>query len=252
MITNVHVRLPSNPPTTIAIFAEAGEGIEGSYLNLDWLREQIANKLQCDTSAWSLRINHAHAELENHLVSLPDLTFVSVEVLGSLHGGKGGFGTLLRGKGARGARTTNFESSRDLQGRRLRNAKAPERMRNWVQRKAQEKAIIKAVGGQDKYIGKPLSAQEVIKYYNITVPEGVYNPFEDQDSVNQFQEELRLSAAQAAISVLDKIDKDENANEDRGLSQGSASSDSEENGSKAKKDARYEYMNSYLNVFDDL
>src|SRR4051812_2257731 len=40
-----------------------------------------------------------------------------------LQGGKGGFGSLLRGQAISKRKITNFDASRDLQGRRIRDVK---------------------------------------------------------------------------------------------------------------------------------
>lgn len=57
----------------------------------------------------------------------------------SLRGGKGGFGALLRGGpgGLHMKKTTNFDACRDLSGRRLRHAKAEERLRAWALKQAE-------------------------------------------------------------------------------------------------------------------
>eukprot|EP00899_Mesostigma_viride_P008299 jgi/Mesvir1/17470/Mv08746-RA.1 len=55
----------------------------------------------------------------------------SCAVLGRLLGGKGGFGSLLRGAGATGKKTTNFDACRDLGGRRLRHVNAEKNLQKW-------------------------------------------------------------------------------------------------------------------------
>lgn len=249
----LYVKLPIADRPSLLLTADIGAGLQAeNVLDIEWFKRRVTEASHIDLTCCSLRINSLFVADDTTYYPLKTSDrFSCIELVGRLPGGKGGFGTLLRGKGARGARTTNFESSRDLQGRRLRNARAPERMRNWLQRKAQEKAIIKAVGGPDKYIGKAMSAQDVLKYYNITLPDGVYNPFEDQDAINQVQEELRASAAEAAISVLDKIDKQ--VLEDRGLSDSAESNniDMDSQHDNAKESSKYVHMNTYLDVFDD-
>lgn len=44
-----------------------------------------------------------------------------VHIVPRLHGGKGGFGSMLRAIGAQIEKTTNREACRDLSGRRLRD-----------------------------------------------------------------------------------------------------------------------------------
>jgi hypothetical protein len=50
-----------------------------------------------------------------------------------LTGGKGGFGALLRGAGAKAGakRTNNFDDCRDLNGRRIRNLKNEKKLADW-------------------------------------------------------------------------------------------------------------------------
>lgn len=56
-----------------------------------------------------------------------------------LPGGKGGFGSMLRAIGAQIEKTTNKEACRDLNGRRLRDVNAEKRIKNWVQKQAEQK-----------------------------------------------------------------------------------------------------------------
>jgi hypothetical protein len=46
-------------------------------------------------------------------------------------GGKGGFGSLLRGLGRDGKVTDNFDACRDLSGRRLRHSLAEQKLAEW-------------------------------------------------------------------------------------------------------------------------
>lgn len=59
--------------------------------------------------------------------------FLSVRVVSALRGGKGGFGTLLKGQSKQaGAKlTTDFGACRDLQGRRLRHVNDEIKLRKW-------------------------------------------------------------------------------------------------------------------------
>jgi hypothetical protein len=72
----------------------------------------------------------------------PQYPFASVGVISGLKGGKGGFGTLLKGqsKQAGAKRTTDFGACRDLQGRRLRHVNDEIKLRKWreLQRRKQE------------------------------------------------------------------------------------------------------------------
>ncbi|KAL5728870.1 hypothetical protein ACHQM5_001900 [Ranunculus cassubicifolius] len=57
-------------------------------------------------------------------------TFLTVNLLVPLLGGKGGFGSQLRRDGAK-RKTTNFDSCRDLNGRRIRYVNAEKKLQEW-------------------------------------------------------------------------------------------------------------------------
>jgi hypothetical protein len=59
--------------------------------------------------------------------------FISISTTSSIRGGKGGFGTLLKGQSKQaGAKlTTDFGACRDLQGRRLRHVNDEIKLRKW-------------------------------------------------------------------------------------------------------------------------
>lgn len=67
--------------------------------------------------------------------------WIDVDVQFRLHGGKGGFGSMLRSMGARAAikQTTNFEACRDLNGRRLRNVHNEQKMAVWLAKEEERK-----------------------------------------------------------------------------------------------------------------
>lgn len=68
--------------------------------------------------------------------------FVQVNYRSSIRGGKGGFGTLLKGQSRQaGAKmTTDFGACRDLQGRRLRHVNDEIKLRKWRERQRREAA----------------------------------------------------------------------------------------------------------------
>lgn len=57
-------------------------------------------------------------------------------------GGKGGFGSLLRGQGAKAGakKITNFDSCRDLNGRRIRYVNQEKKLKEWYENKGQREA----------------------------------------------------------------------------------------------------------------
>jgi hypothetical protein len=58
-------------------------------------------------------------------------------------GGKGGFGSLLKGQPPVKKRTNNFDSCRDLSGRRLRHVNQEKMVKEWQQKKMEEERLIK-------------------------------------------------------------------------------------------------------------
>ncbi|XP_062091412.1 uncharacterized protein LOC133797508 [Humulus lupulus] len=97
--------------------------------------------------------------------------FPTVHLTLRLRGGKGGFGSLLRGAGTRNLKkTNNFDACRDMSGRRLRHVNAEKRLEEWKateeERKLEKKAheFLKKVakkgkkgagdGEAEKYVAK--------------------------------------------------------------------------------------------------
>ncbi|KAF0916868.1 hypothetical protein E2562_014608 [Oryza meyeriana var. granulata] len=67
------------------------------------------------------------------LASSADGQFPSAFALLRLRGGKGGFGSLLRGAASKAGqkKTSNFDACRDINGRRLRHVNAERRLEEW-------------------------------------------------------------------------------------------------------------------------
>jgi len=88
---------------------------------------------------WSDRTGWPSSLLE---VTSWNFPFISVRVKSSIRGGKGGFGTLLKGQSRQaGAKlTTDFGACRDLQGRRLRHVNDEIKLRQWREMKRKEEA----------------------------------------------------------------------------------------------------------------
>eukprot|EP01053_Blabericola_migrator_P003287 Blabericola_migrator_1__3286@NODE_1969_length_3487_cov_118_792982_g1253_i0_p1_GENE_NODE_1969_length_3487_cov_118_792982_g1253_i0NODE_1969_length_3487_cov_118_792982_g1253_i0_p1_ORF_typecomplete_len284_score28_22Sde2_N_Ubi/PF13019_6/1_6e21_NODE_1969_length_3487_cov_118_792982_g1253_i026363487 len=249
-MVNALVRTPIPGFAHIVLRGDEGLRYAGAqtFLDCEWLWQSLAGTLNLSPRVLqdSLRLQIAGKVIPSFDAHVPldhDCPFFTATFIGGLVGGKGGFGTLLRGKGARASRTTNFESSRDLQGRRMRNAKAPERIKNWIQKKAHERAIIQAVGGHDKFLGKQMSAQDVLKLYKIEISRDVFNPFEDvEDVVDQGKEKLREEAAIAAVEAINMH------NESPSLLDELRDNSLE---SITHRQANDEKMQAYLDVLDD-
>lgn len=89
-----------------------------------------------------------------------DLPFATISSTAGLRGGKGGFGTLLKGQSRQaGAKlTTDFGACRDLQGRRLRHVNDEIKLRKWREMQRREQA------------GEKVPDDELWK-----TPSGIYN-----------------------------------------------------------------------------
>jgi hypothetical protein len=57
-------------------------------------------------------------------------------------GGKGGFGSLLKGQPPVKKRTNNFDSCRDLSGRRIRHVNQEKMLQEWQQKKQEEEKLL--------------------------------------------------------------------------------------------------------------
>jgi len=85
-----------------------------------------------------------------------------VRVLFRLLGGKGGFGSLLRGQKGRGKKTTNLDAMRDLSGRRLRHSKAVERIKKWMEDQRTEDDLVAALTAEGPELPKPTPKAEIL------------------------------------------------------------------------------------------
>jgi len=137
-----------SPHQTLVIDAPTNE------TNESLLRDFLLQKVSLQTH-WPAHL----LEITGDASSYP---FCSVRCISSIRGGKGGFGTLLKGQSRQsGAKlTTDFGACRDLQGRRLRHVNDEIKLRKW--REAQQKIL---AGEQD---------EKDVDYLTNT-PSGIYN-----------------------------------------------------------------------------
>ena len=83
-----------------------------------------------------------------------------IDVNLSLKGGKGGFGSLLRGQAISKRKITNFDASRDLQGRRIRDVKHRQKIEEWAKKKRDEEKIIKKEVDEYKKVQKEVQSTQ--------------------------------------------------------------------------------------------
>lgn len=102
-----------------------------------------------------------------------------------LLGGKGGFGSLLKGQQAVKKKTKNIDSCRDLQGRRIRDENRKKVISEYNQRVEKEKNII------DEYNNpKVLKENESIVPSEI-LTKGNYEELEIENSIQKIEHECR-------------------------------------------------------------
>lgn len=96
---------------------------------IDWLKSEIELLDGVPSILQRLQLSAWHSEPEDRIQTY------SVVVKLGLDGGKGGFGTLLRGGNANKHGPVNNDSSRDLDGRRLRDANALSKIKKALDKK---------------------------------------------------------------------------------------------------------------------
>lgn len=79
-----------------------------------------------------------------------NLTSQILHVQNIVRGGKGGFGSLLKGQPPTKKRTNNFDSCRDLSGRRIRHVNQEKMLRDWQQKKQEEEKFIQSFNNPDE------------------------------------------------------------------------------------------------------
>ncbi|TYG89799.1 hypothetical protein ES288_A12G129500v1 [Gossypium darwinii] len=116
------------------------------------------------------RLIRGHQLKDDSVISHPDAT---LNLSFSLLGGKGGFGSLLRGAATKAGqkKTINFEACRDMSGRRLRHVNAEKRLEAWKaeeeERKLEKMAedfIKKKAKNGKKGVGDGEAEKYVAKY----------------------------------------------------------------------------------------
>lgn len=129
--------------------------------------------------------------------------FPTVHLLLRLLGGKGGFGSLLRGAATKAGqkKTNNFDACRDMSGRRLRHVNAEKRLVEW---KAEE---------EERRLEKV--AEEFLKKKAKVGKKGV-GDYAAQKYVEKYREESARCVAEVEESVRDAVMKGGNGKRKRG------------------------------------
>ncbi|KAK4801335.1 hypothetical protein SAY86_021822 [Trapa natans] len=109
-----------------------------------------------------------------------------------LRGGKGGFGSLLRGAATKAGqkKTNNFDACRDMSGRRLRHVNAEKKLEEW--RAEEEERKLEKI------------AEDFIKKASKTGKKGVHDG-EAHKYVEKYREESAKCVAQVELSVREAV-----------------------------------------------
>ncbi|XP_039812317.1 replication stress response regulator SDE2-like [Panicum virgatum] len=97
------------------------------------LLDAVATLSRVPAAALRLVTGRLDVSPSSVLTSAADGQFPSASALLRLRGGKGGFGSLLRGAASKAGqnKTSNFDACRDINGRRLRHVNAERRLEEW-------------------------------------------------------------------------------------------------------------------------
>ena len=115
---------------------------------LTYIKEQISQKIEKELLKGSreipcdmFRLVQGGKDL-SRAENLKIEETLHVELRGSLKGGKGGFGSLLRSVKPKAQQDDNFEACRDLSGRRLRHINNERRIHEFHQRQEEEEKYV--------------------------------------------------------------------------------------------------------------
>ncbi|EHA8586601.1 putative replication stress response regulator SDE2 [Cocos nucifera] len=129
--------------------------------------------------------------LDETLISAsPDGLFPSCSLLLRLRGGKGGFGSLLRGAATKAGqkKTNNFDACRDMSGRRLRHVNAEKKLEEW-KAEAEERKLEKLA---EDFLKK--KAKEVKKNSTVAVEKYLEKYRQDTEKcMEEVEESVRQS-----------------------------------------------------------
>ncbi|XP_074569391.1 uncharacterized protein LOC141826035 [Curcuma longa] len=142
----------------------------------------------------SLRVVSGIREISDSTIisASSDGLFPSVTLLLRLPGGKGGFGSLLRGAATKAGqkKTNNFDACRDMSGRRLRHVNAEKKLEEW-KAEAEDRRLEKLA---EDFLKK--KAKEVKKNSTVAVEKYLEKYREDAEKcMEEVEESVRQSFA---------------------------------------------------------
>lgn len=136
------------------------------------IKNQIETLTKIPTESQNLTLN---GRFLNTLTQIPtkSLSLSTIYLNFSLLGGKGGFGSLLRGAATKAGqkKTNNFDACRDMSGRRLRHVNAEKKLEAWREEQEERKlekvaeAYLKKMEKKGKGGKKEAGAEKYVQKY---------------------------------------------------------------------------------------
>jgi len=170
-----------------------GEAVTGADIATQvWMRTGIPQHWQRLVTGTTLVSPHSHITFSE------DGGLASCTLLLRLRGGKGGFGSLLRGAATKAGqkKTSNFDACRDMSGRRLRHVNAEKKLKEW-KADAEERELEKTA---EEFLKKDKKAKEE--------DSGVFLELERfRAETSRTMEEVDLAVASGLVEAK-KIDAD--------------------------------------------
>ena len=173
--------------------------IEGAslFIDRDELTQDLVSSLKKHLeSHLGILATDFFLEQENRVLldlqSLTSLPASEIYMKIRLNGGKGGFGSLLRGQAPKKKYTNNFSSCRDLSGRRLRQVDNEKKYAEWKAKKEEEEQFIERE--QKEYESKKKVLQQAI----------YANKYKIDD---KYKKQLQKSSKSIADGVMKGISK---------------------------------------------
>lgn len=124
-------------------------------------------------------------------IDIDELSLKTITVSKSVIGGKGGFGSQLRNAAARKKHFTNFDSAKDMNGRRLRDIRNEKQMMEWLKKERIKRQVVKEElqkfkeyekenAAKDTFIQIDKSYGEKVKKWNKELDTSVRNGFKQR------------------------------------------------------------------------
>ena len=154
---------PFFPTISLEFFTE--------FDDISSLRSFLSSKYSIPSDIFTFYNNSHLLSNETLLTSLHGFIHANI----GLSGGKGGFGSLLRGQAATKRKTTNFDASKDLKGRRIRNVENEKKLKEFLKNKQKEDQDVEEE--IKKY--KEMSEKQNQMHYELKLTQEYKNKLED-------------------------------------------------------------------------